>query len=200
MEKNYSKIGIYIGRFQPLHNGHINIIKKGLDECDIFIVIIGSINKCDEKNPFCYDDRMKSIILVPELKHSLERLFVMGINDSNQLDPIENVNIDEVWYHHLSIGVNKFTKKYENKNVYLYGSVKDKYTEEYLSKIMSVLDIIEYVPVSVYTHNEKYIHSTDIREEYVMIKNMFEEYIEKISKVVPDSTVQLLKKKFINDA
>ena len=112
MEKNYSKIGIYIGRFQPLHNGHINIIKKGLDECDIFIVIIGSINKCDEKNPFCYDDRMKSIILVPELKHSLERLFVMGINDSNQLDPIENVNIDEVWYHHLSIGVNKFTKKY----------------------------------------------------------------------------------------
>ena len=39
---------------------------------------------------------------------------------------------------------------------------------------MSVLDIVKYVPVPVYTDNDKYIHSTDIREEYVMIKNIFE--------------------------
>ncbi len=45
------KSALYIGRFQPFHNGHFYIFKKLLKENDN--VIIGLINRPkDEKNPF----------------------------------------------------------------------------------------------------------------------------------------------------
>lgn len=55
-------IGLYIGRFQPLHNGHYEIIKKMNLENDMSYCIIirgakSSLNK--ELNPFCLEDQIK---------------------------------------------------------------------------------------------------------------------------------------------
>lgn len=36
-----TKVGIVVGRFQPLHNGHIKLIGKALEECDNVEVRIG---------------------------------------------------------------------------------------------------------------------------------------------------------------
>ena len=39
------KVGVFLSRMQPLHIGHLGIIKKALEENDKVIVIIGSKNK-----------------------------------------------------------------------------------------------------------------------------------------------------------
>ena len=47
------KVAIYIGRFAPLHNGHIETIKYCLKKYDATFVFIGSGNKRRTlKNPF----------------------------------------------------------------------------------------------------------------------------------------------------
>ena len=47
------KLGMYLGRFQPFHNGHKSIVDKMLEECEEVLVVIGSADKEDPyKNPF----------------------------------------------------------------------------------------------------------------------------------------------------
>ena len=51
--------GILIGRMQPVHNGHIEVIKKTLKEVDEIIIGIGSAQKSHElKDPFTAGERV----------------------------------------------------------------------------------------------------------------------------------------------
>ena len=38
------KLGMYLGRFQPFHNGHKAIVDKMLEECEEVVVIGESVN------------------------------------------------------------------------------------------------------------------------------------------------------------
>lgn len=61
MSKKY-KVGFYIGRFQPLHNGHISIIRKMQEECEHIIIGVGSAQESfTERNPLNYEVRERMI-------------------------------------------------------------------------------------------------------------------------------------------
>lgn len=45
------KTGVILARFQPIHNGHLQLIKKACDENEQVLVIIGSIDKLSKRNP-----------------------------------------------------------------------------------------------------------------------------------------------------
>lgn len=48
-----NRIGILIGRFQPFHNEHLNLVLRALDEFDKLIIVIGSGRQDRSfKNPF----------------------------------------------------------------------------------------------------------------------------------------------------
>ena len=85
MEK---KIGVFLARLQPIHNGHLAIIKKMLSENDECLILIGSSDKVNERNPIPgtfrrdllisvlgedettkskYDDGLIKIVLLPDL-------------------------------------------------------------------------------------------------------------------------------------
>lgn len=52
----------FIGRFQPLHEGHHRVIEKYREEYDDFLVVVGSASKKREKdNPLSFEER-KSMI------------------------------------------------------------------------------------------------------------------------------------------
>ena len=62
MTYNYS---VYIGRFQPFHNGHMNVMMGGLKISNNIIIMCGSSNQTRTlKNPFIYDERKKFIFLI----------------------------------------------------------------------------------------------------------------------------------------
>lgn len=45
------KIGVILARFQPIHNGHLELIKKAAEENERVIVFIGSADKVNTRNP-----------------------------------------------------------------------------------------------------------------------------------------------------
>lgn len=54
------KLGLIIGRFQPVHDGHLSIIERSLKENDHTLILVGSSNKLpDFKNPFTAQERLK---------------------------------------------------------------------------------------------------------------------------------------------
>jgi nicotinamide-nucleotide adenylyltransferase len=59
--------GLYIGRFQPFHNGHLSLIKEILKKVKKIHIVIGSSQHSDTKeNPFSADER--AIIIKAALK------------------------------------------------------------------------------------------------------------------------------------
>jgi bifunctional NMN adenylyltransferase/nudix hydrolase len=61
MSKKYDTL-VLIGRFQPLHNAHLEIIKRATALTDKLVIICGSANQPRTyKNPFTFDERRQMI-------------------------------------------------------------------------------------------------------------------------------------------
>lgn len=61
MNKPFSTI-VYIGRFQPFHQGHSETVKKAQSLAKQVIILVGSANKPRTiKDPFTYDERLELI-------------------------------------------------------------------------------------------------------------------------------------------
>ncbi|MBI5390174.1 adenylyltransferase/cytidyltransferase family protein [Candidatus Woesearchaeota archaeon] len=55
-------IALFLGRFQPFHNGHFAVVKKALQEHNVLVVAVGSAQeKRTEQNPFSYEERKEMI-------------------------------------------------------------------------------------------------------------------------------------------
>ena len=40
--ENKHEVGLYIGRFQPFHNGHLSVVREALKHCNNLIIVVGS--------------------------------------------------------------------------------------------------------------------------------------------------------------
>lgn len=59
MGKQY-KTAVYIGRFQPIHNAHLETISEALDKSEKLIIFVGTDQRpCNIKNPFSTDERIE---------------------------------------------------------------------------------------------------------------------------------------------
>jgi bifunctional NMN adenylyltransferase/nudix hydrolase len=79
--KNYH-FAIFIGRFQPYHNGHHHVIKQGLTQAEKVIVLCGSAYLSpSHRNPWSFNDR-KAMILNSFSKEESEKIIVLPLLDS----------------------------------------------------------------------------------------------------------------------
>ena len=97
--------GILIGRMQPIHKGHIQVIKKILEEIDEIIIGIGSAQLSHElKNPFTAGERivMVSQALAEENIHP-GRYYII---------PMEDINFNAIWADHVKMMTPPFSIVY----------------------------------------------------------------------------------------
>lgn len=97
MRDKMAKIrGILIGRMQPVHNGHVEVIKSILSEVDEIIIGIGSAQLSHElKDPFTAGERivMMSQALAEE-----------GIDASRYyIIPMQDINFNALWASHVKM-------------------------------------------------------------------------------------------------
>ena len=75
---------LVLGRFQPLHNGHVRMITKASKLADKLVIGVGSSNKSRTyKNPFTYDERnfMISSSINVKIPYSIAGIPDFGNND-----------------------------------------------------------------------------------------------------------------------
>ena len=60
--KNWrKKTAIYIGRFQPIHDGHFEIIKKAIKKNGQIAILVMDSYKINKKNPFSFNQVKRRI-------------------------------------------------------------------------------------------------------------------------------------------
>lgn len=88
------KVGLLCGRFQPVHRGHINLIREALNHCDRLIIAIGSAQESGTKrNPFDYETRKE--LLRRSMRGLGERVTMIPVNDR------EVISEDSSWGKYL---------------------------------------------------------------------------------------------------
>ena len=80
------KRGLFVGRFQPFHNGHLEIIKKILAEVDELVIIIGSSQYSHRPdNPFTTGERITMIRrTLEEAGVEFSRIWIIPVPDVHQ--------------------------------------------------------------------------------------------------------------------
>ena len=72
------KTALFVGRFQPLHRGHLYAMKHALKNYRL-VILIGSTNKRDENNPFSFALRKRMIETA--LARYRNRIRITGVPD-----------------------------------------------------------------------------------------------------------------------
>ena len=84
----------YVGRFQPLHKGHLEAIKYVMDRSDELVIVIGSANISHRlNNPFTAGERLRMV------RASLDKLKIEP--SRYYLIPIPNAQMHSVWVSHV---------------------------------------------------------------------------------------------------
>lgn len=102
--KNVTR-GLIIGRMQPIHNGHCQVILKTLEEVDELIIGVGSAQISHTlKNPFTAGER---ILMIKKF------LVEKGVDPLRYyIIPMEDKDINAIWVAHVKMMTPPFSKVY----------------------------------------------------------------------------------------
>ena len=110
--------GILIGRMQPVHNGHMEVIKQILNEVDEIIIGIGSAQASHElKDPFTAGERvvmMSQALAEKDIDPS--RYYII---------PMQDINFNAIWVSHVKMLTPPFNIVYSGNPL-----VKQLFSEE----------------------------------------------------------------------
>lgn len=124
-----ARVGLMIGRFQPLHRGHLKSINRMIQDCETAIICLGSAQKSrEEHDPWTVEERMQmlrnvygdriKIVPLNDLgatrpkewtAYIFEKLAKLGMKEPT--DYYTGSSADAKWYSHCFF--NKELSKYE---------------------------------------------------------------------------------------
>lgn len=167
MSKKYDTL-VLIGRFQPFHNAHLEIVKRATALCDKLIIIVGSSRQPRTyKNPFSFEERARMI-----------REATMGLSLQISIEPnIDTIYNDQAWAVRVQQIVAQHTKYGER--VGIIGHKKDDssfYLDMFPQWGYEDVELVEF------------LSAVDVRDLY--FKWTFNSNF--IKNVVPDSTYESL--------
>lgn len=102
------KRGLYVGRFQPFHLGHLNSIKEVLKEVDELVIVIGSAQYSHNlNNPFTAGERLVMV------RRALEEC---GIDSRRVwIVPVPDVHLHMMWVSSVQGYTPHFDTAYSNE-------------------------------------------------------------------------------------
>ena len=143
---------VFIGRFQPFHNGHALVVQRALEQANKLILLIGSAHRprCT-RNPFTYVEREQMIRSTLSAEDN-ERVIIHPVMDSTYNDDVWISNVRKtvagiVTAHHV--------QPHREANIGLIGHNKDN-TSYYLGLFPTWS--------SVDVQNRAEMSATDVRD------------------------------------
>lgn len=144
------KYAVFIGRMQPPHNGHINIITEVMKIANEVIVVLGSTRSAPSpRNPFTFEER-RWMLHQSELSEKISgNLIVVEAKDYYYND--------NIWLTGVQEAVKSVTGECNQKDIILVGHKKD-HSSEYLNWFPQWDKKFDFPGEN--------IHATDIRHDY----------------------------------
>lgn len=147
-------LAVFIGRFQPFHNGHLHVVMEAFKIAKKVIILVGSASspRC-YRNPFTYDERASMI----------DRAIAQATNGSINFSvfPLEDAAYNDVkWVTSIQDRVDRVCSKFIRKadpKICLVGHSKD--NTSYYLKMFPQWDAVEI-------SNYKEFSSTPMRNVY----------------------------------
>lgn len=135
------KLAVFIGRFQPYHNGHHAVVSKGFEIAENVLVLVGSaFGPRTLRNPFTFDER--------------EWMIQNAFNKNVFIEPLgDHLYNDERWVENIQ----HIVAEYAEDGIVLIGHSKD--DSSYYLKMFPQWDNVD-------VENIWGLSATDIREEY----------------------------------
>lgn len=142
------KLVVFIGRFQPVHRAHIEIIKRAQNLGEQTLVLVGSSNlPRTYLNPFSYTERVDMI-----RSENID-------NETLSFSPLIDFNDDTAWAANVQKHVNEFINLFEltDQDVAIIGHNKDS-SSFYLNMFpqWTLINVEQLEP----------LNATDIRDIY----------------------------------
>ena len=102
------KRALFVGRFQPFHNGHLEVVKKIVNEVDELVIVVGSSQYSHNKdNPFTAGERITMIRnALKEAEVSLSQIWII---------PVPDVHHHSLWVSQVVGYCPKFDVVYANE-------------------------------------------------------------------------------------
>ncbi len=163
---------MFIGRFQPIHMGHVEAIKHILSENDELIIVVGSAQYSHTfDNPFTAGERIEMVrMALEEAGIDLRRVIII---------PVPDVGSHSIWVAHLKSLTPSFQTVYTNNPLVTQLFVEAGY---------------EVKPIDMFRRNE--LIATRIRKMMVegedwraLVPNSVVQFIDKIDGVKRLKTV-----------
>jgi nicotinamide-nucleotide adenylyltransferase len=132
--------GLFVGRFQPIHKGHVQIVKDILKKVDELIIVVGSAQYSHRlDNPFTAGERLTMIRKALESeKVPLNRCWVI---------PVPDVHIHMMWVAEVVGYTPKFDVVFTNepltRRLFIEAGYKVKSIPFYKREIYSATEIRE---------------------------------------------------------
>lgn len=132
------KRGLYVGRFQPFHLGHLSAVKTVLEEADELVIVVGSAQYSHTKaNPFTAGERLMMVHLaLEEAGVDCRRVWVV---------PVPDVHLHMLWVSALEGYTPKFNTVYSNepltRRLFTEAGYKVKGIQFFERKVYSSTDI-----------------------------------------------------------
>lgn len=153
---------IFIGRFNPFHFGHLNILKRGFSLADNIVIVLGSHNRAvDIKNPWNSQERIamiKSSLTSEEvdrisfvlLKDSLYNNSLWKIDLQNKIAEVTNDSKDVILIGYESDNSSFYLKSFPKWEFYSCPTTYKFHASDIRNKIFTKeKNLKEYVHINV---------------------------------------------------
>ena len=100
--------GLFVGRFQPFHKGHLATVKFALSRVDQLVIVVGSAQKSHEyRNPFTAGERIRMIkeSLDADDEADVRRILII---------PVPDIDVHSLWTHQVDMLVPKYDVVFAN--------------------------------------------------------------------------------------
>ena len=101
--------GLFIGRFQPFHKGHLKAVEWILERCDELVIAVGSTQRSFERTDlFTAGERIEMVNRVLKERKLVGRCTVI---------PVSDINNNALWVSHLRSLCPEFDVVFSNNSL-----------------------------------------------------------------------------------
>lgn len=153
------KYGVFLARMQPVHNAHLFMVRKALDECEKVLIVLGSENKVDMlRNPYNITLREKMLRECLNEKDN-ERVTIITLPDWSMESDVES---SKIWGRYFYYNV---VSRICQKRFYLYYSDDISILDSWFNDT----EIREYITYRNFKRSDIFdgLSATKIREAFI---------------------------------